>query len=95
MTIPLDLLLVEDSADDAELVLLALRRGGYQVRPLRVDTAAAMSAALAAGPWDLVLSDYQIPGFGGGLPMKRRLLALECSGASVTRRFRRALIADS
>jgi len=61
----LNLLLVEDSADDAELVLLALRRGGFQVRLVRVETAGAMAAALAAGPWDLVLSDYQLPGFGG------------------------------
>ena len=76
MPIPLNLLLVEDSADDAELVLLALRRGGYQVRALRVETAGAMAAALGGGPWDLVLSDYQIPGFGG----MDALRALQASG---------------
>ena len=65
MTSPLQLLLVEDAPDDAELVLLELRRGGVQVEAARVDTAAAMQAALAGRSWDLVLSDYQMPGFTG------------------------------
>jgi signal transduction histidine kinase len=64
-TRPLRLLQVEDSADDAELVLLELRRGGFVPRAVRVETAAAMAAALAGSAWDLVLSDYQVPGFGG------------------------------
>ena len=68
---PLKVLLVEDSADDAELILLALDRGGFQVRPLRVETAPAMAEALAGASWDLVLSDYQIPGFGGMAALQR------------------------
>lgn len=62
---PLELLMVEDSADDAELILLELKRGGFRPRHLRVDTAEAMAAALADRRWELVLSDYQVPGFGG------------------------------
>ena len=42
--------MVEDSADDAELVLLELSRGGFAVRALRVETAGAMAAALAGRP---------------------------------------------
>jgi signal transduction histidine kinase/DNA-binding NarL/FixJ family response regulator len=65
LTPPLKFLLVEDSPDDAEMVLLELRRGGFQVEAARVDTAAALEAALAERPWDLVLSDYRMPGFTG------------------------------
>ncbi|MDR3671049.1 MAG: ATP-binding protein [Holophaga sp.] len=65
MTSPLKLLLVEDSPDDADLLLLELRRGGFQVESVRVDTAAGMEMALAGQAWDLVLSDYRMPGFTG------------------------------
>jgi signal transduction histidine kinase len=60
---PLRLLLAEDSDDDETLVLRALRAGGYEVQHRRVDSAEAMAAALEAGPWDVVLSDYHMPGF--------------------------------
>jgi PAS domain S-box-containing protein len=68
--IPLYVLLVEDLPDDAELLLLELRRAGYAPRARRVDTEADFLAALDAGyapgePWDLILSDYQMPGFTG------------------------------
>ncbi|HRJ71865.1 MAG TPA: PAS domain S-box protein [Terrimicrobiaceae bacterium] len=63
MSRPLKLLLVEDSADDAELVLAVLRSGGYEPRHRRVQTGEALSEALAAEDWDIVLSDYSMPGF--------------------------------
>jgi signal transduction histidine kinase len=59
----LDVLLVEDSPDDAELVVRELRRGGYEPDHERVDTEAALREALARRRWDLVLSDYSMPGF--------------------------------
>jgi PAS domain S-box-containing protein len=62
---PLRVLIVEDSADDAELMLLALRRGGLDPAWERVETADGLRTALAAGPWDAVLSGYALPGFGG------------------------------
>ena len=46
---PLRLLLVEDSPDDAALVLRTLRRGGYEPDYLRVQTAEALDEALAQG----------------------------------------------
>ncbi len=59
----LNILIVEDSADDAELLLLELRRHGMQVRSKRVDTAETMREALAAEPFDLVLCDHTMPRF--------------------------------
>jgi PAS domain S-box-containing protein len=56
-------LLVEDSEDDAELLLRELARGDFKVEHERVDTAAGMRAALAERTWDLVLSDFTMPGF--------------------------------
>jgi PAS domain S-box-containing protein len=61
----LRILLVEDSEDDAELLLRQLRRSGYEPSAHRVASAEAMIAALAEGPWDIIISDYVMPGFGG------------------------------
>ena len=58
-------LLVEDSANDAELALRMLRHGGFDVQHERVDSAAAMAAALRRQPWDVVISDFRMPGFTG------------------------------
>lgn len=63
MTTPLRVLLVDDSEDDATLVLRALRRGGYEVTSSRVCTAPAMAEALDRGGWDIVLSDHDMPDF--------------------------------
>jgi PAS domain S-box-containing protein len=63
MSTPLRVLIVEDSEDDAILVLRELRRGGYDTTHERVDTAEAMKAALEEQEWDIVLSDYSMPHF--------------------------------
>ena len=56
--LPLRVLIVEDSEDDALLLLRELRRGGYETIHERVDTPEAMRQALAeGGPWEVVLSD--------------------------------------
>jgi two-component system cell cycle sensor histidine kinase/response regulator CckA len=65
MATPLRALLVEDSENDALLLIRELRRGGYDVSHRRVDSAAAMHAALDGGKWDIVISDYSMPGFSG------------------------------
>ncbi len=61
----LRVLLVEDSEDDAALVVRALSKGGFAPSCERVDTAAAMEACLAKQEWDLILSDYSMPQFNG------------------------------
>src|SRR5216117_2790685 len=57
----LRVLFVEDSAADAELMVRALRAGGFEPVPERVETAPELLAALERGPWDVVLSDYYLP----------------------------------
>jgi two-component system sensor histidine kinase UhpB len=61
----LHVLLVEDSEDDAMLILAELRRAGYDPLPVRVDTAQALDAALDRRDWDLMIADYSMPSFTG------------------------------
>ena len=70
MNEPLQVLLVEDSLDDADLVQLALRRGGYAPRLMRVDNEIAFLDALARGGWEIVISDYCLPKFSGLAALK-------------------------
>ncbi len=63
MNVPLQVLLVEDSEDDALLIVRALQRGDYAPQFERVDTARAMSAALERQPWDAIIADYSMPQF--------------------------------
>src|SRR5215208_6006995 len=59
----LRILLIEDSEDDARLVLREIQRSGYDVEFERVETADAMRAALARQTWDLVICDFSLPHF--------------------------------
>ena len=67
---PLRVLLVEDSEDDALLLLRALRRHGYETVCERVQTPGAMREALAASSWDVILSDYRMPRFSAAEALK-------------------------
>ncbi|HEY6877278.1 MAG TPA: hybrid sensor histidine kinase/response regulator [Polyangiales bacterium] len=59
----LRVLLLEDDEDDALLVLRALKSGGYEATHQRVFTREALLAALRDAEWDIVISDYSMPGF--------------------------------
>ncbi len=61
---PLRVLHIEDSELDHELTLAHLRRGGLAVQTRRVDSAADYRAALQE-EWDVILSDFNLPGFSG------------------------------
>ncbi|NTU42284.1 MAG: response regulator [Nitrospirales bacterium] len=61
----LRLLIIEDSEDDALLLVRELRQGGVTPDFERVETAEEMRAALREKTWDLVVSDYVLPGFSG------------------------------
>jgi putative two-component system response regulator len=58
----LRVLLVEDSVDDAELVIAELQAAGFDPVYTRVDTAAGLREALS-DQWDVVLSDHSAPSF--------------------------------
>jgi PAS domain S-box-containing protein len=61
----LRVLIVEDSEEDAFLLLRVLKKGGFEPESVRVQTADQMRAALACGGWQIVLSDFALPDFDG------------------------------
>jgi DNA-binding NtrC family response regulator len=63
MNQPLRVLIVEDSTADVELLLRALRRGGYEATYEVVETPTAMRTALARQDWDVITSDHAMPHF--------------------------------
>jgi signal transduction histidine kinase len=65
MSNPLRLLIIEDSEDDAILVVRELRSGGFSVDYKRVDCEAALSQACDLDKWDLIISDFSMPQFSG------------------------------
>ncbi len=73
MASTLKLLLVEDNPDDALLLERELRRFGLHFRWERVDSPEGLEAALTQ-PWDVIISDYSLPGFDApsALKMVRR-----------------------
>jgi signal transduction histidine kinase len=58
-------LIADDSENDVLLLLRELRKTGYEPVYERVSTAPAMKAALERQTWDIVISDYEMPHFGG------------------------------
>ncbi|RKG50231.1 PAS domain S-box protein [Corallococcus sp. AB011P] len=62
---PLSILLLEDSPLDAQLVAAQLEEGGLPSKLECVQGRAAFVAALEKGKFDLILSDYNVPGFDG------------------------------
>ncbi len=58
------MLLVEDSETDAFLLLRTLKTGGYDVAHTRVCSAEDLAVQLDR-EWDVVISDFAMPGFSG------------------------------
>jgi PAS domain S-box-containing protein len=59
----LHILMIEDSEDDALLLMRRLKKGGYRPVYERVETAAAMKKAVKTKQWDIILCDYKMPRF--------------------------------
>ncbi len=70
MGIPLRLLMIEDSEDDAALLVRELRRGDYDVQMERVDEPSALESAFGKQGWDLIISDFSMPHFSGTEALK-------------------------
>ncbi|MGB6068297.1 MAG: PAS domain S-box protein, partial [Desulfomonilaceae bacterium] len=66
----LRVLIVEDSEDDALLMVNELECTGYKVAYKRVQTAEETGHALARDTWDLVLADFKMPRFSGNAALK-------------------------
>lgn len=73
MSDSLRVLVIEDSESDAALVVRELERAGHSPIWRRVESEATLRDALAAGSWDIVISDYRLPGFdaSGALELVR------------------------
>jgi diguanylate cyclase (GGDEF)-like protein len=57
--------MIGDSEADAAMLRHELLSGGYEPTLVRVETPEAMEAALDRQPWDIVIADFSMPGFGG------------------------------
>src|SRR5216684_2315560 len=69
MATALRLLIVEDSEDDAALLVLLLRQAGYEINSERVDSASGLAQALNK-KWDIIVSDHSMPHFSGTEALK-------------------------
>lgn len=57
------LLIIEDSEDDAELLVRKVEKSGYKITYSRVESEKEMKSALQQEAWDLIISDYSLPNF--------------------------------
>lgn len=63
-------LIVEDDPNDKELILLELRRGGFDPEYKQVQTADEFKKEILNQKWDLILCDYSLPNFDGLTALK-------------------------
>ncbi len=61
----LKILIVDDVPDDAELVAMQLKQHGIKFSWKYVDNAQKLKNALIDETWDIVITDYSMPGFDG------------------------------
>jgi PAS domain S-box-containing protein len=59
------LLLIEDSETDAFLIVREIEKSGFDVEYKRIETAKELQQFLNDVQWDVIISDFNIPGFGG------------------------------
>jgi PAS domain S-box-containing protein len=71
----LNVLIIEDSEDDALLLAGCFSRAGYALAHVRAENADATRSALLGRRWDAVLSDHSMPGFSamGALRLMQEL----------------------
>lgn len=67
---PLHALIVEDSEDDALLIVRELRKGGFDTSYTRVDDIEGLNKALSQCEWDVVITDYNMPSFSPAIVLE-------------------------
>jgi CheY-like chemotaxis protein len=72
----LQILHIEDSEDDAELIRMTLQAGGLECDITRIQTEAELKNALQNHSFDLILADYNLPSFDGAAALE---IAVEVS----------------
>jgi len=63
LSTPLQVLMIEDSPEDAELIMRNLTLAGWSVDSVRVDNAADLLQCLTRQAWDMILADHYLPAF--------------------------------
>ncbi len=66
----LRILLLEDSEDDADLILMELRNGGIQFIPIVVDTKEDFLREIGEFKPDIIISDHSMPQFNSAEALK-------------------------
>jgi len=64
-TLSIRALIVEDSEDDAELILKLFKKEGHVFHYKIVSSSQKMQEALSGEQWDVIISDYSMPGLPG------------------------------
>ncbi len=70
MSESLKVLIIEDSALDAKVLVGLVKAGGYEVTSERVETSKEFTTALDNEKWDVILADYNLPEFNGAEGLK-------------------------
>jgi len=66
----LSILIIEDSADDTELLVRLLRSSGFEPRYKQVWTEQSLRDSLTTDQWDIIISDFFMPNFSGVMALK-------------------------
>ncbi len=74
MSQPLKVLLVEDSPLDQKLIIEQIRHGNVSFTHLVLEAAGALPEQLQRADWDVVITDYNLPG-ANGLDVLRQVKA--------------------
>ena len=65
-----NILIVDDSEDDAVLLLRELKKNGLTIYSQRVESDLSLRKAMQNGDWDLIISDHNLPGYSSAEALK-------------------------
>ena len=70
IAIPLKILMIEDSEDDATLIMDAIKQGGYTLDCKRINTEKDLREQLLIAGWDVIICDYNLSQFTSFDPLE-------------------------